>query len=143
MEPTVPATAVVVLVIDKLADGTTVSVSDASQMPDVHETEGLLLVTAAGGLMRAVLTTWVCADTSCGEKIPSNSVARDTAKSRIPQLPSFRKNSFARVPKEIKCNTLCEKRKPTPSPDALVPYTCSLVRVQLVVTRYFQYLARK
>lgn len=102
VEPTVPATVVVVLVIDKLADGATVSVSDAWQIPDVQDAEGLVLVTAAGGVIRAVLTTWVCAETSVGEKKPRNSRARDTAKSRTPQAPSRRKHSFARVPSEIK-----------------------------------------
>lgn len=115
VEPMVPATVVVVLVIDKLADGRTVSVSAASQMPDVHETEGLLLVTDAGGVIRAVLTIWVCAETSFGEKTPRNSKARDTTKSRTPQPLSRKKHSFARAPSEIKRNYLCKKlnQKPT------------------------------
>lgn len=127
VEPTVPATVVVVLVIDRLADGATVSVSEAWQMPDVQETDGLVLVTAAGGAIRAVLMTWVCAETSAGEKTPRNSKARDTAKSRTPQAPSRKKHSFARVPSEIKRYYLCKQPSQMANRDGLATYTCSLI----------------
>jgi hypothetical protein len=69
----------------------------------VHEPEGLLLVTEVGGVICAVLVTWVCANACNGDKIPRQSKARHTVKNHDAHLTGQEFGSFARAGCAFKC----------------------------------------
>jgi len=87
------------------ADIVTESVSLAEQMPDVHEVEGFVFVTLAGGMIVAALTTCVWAIANVGANMANSKATSSAAISCTDHLLLLYRNALAKTSNAFKNNT--------------------------------------